>query len=79
MTFNVTDVTCRTFNFGRILINYVFGGPIDITHGNPDGGDEDGRYVVRRADKLGGYCAAKVTPPIKTFALRVIQHQLKPA
>ena len=70
MTFNLTDVTCQTFSFGRILIDYVFGAAINITHGNHDGGDEDGRYgyVVRRADKLGGYCAAKVTPLIKTFA-----------
>ena len=64
---------------GHIKINYVFGATIAIAHGNDDGGDKDGRDSVRRAAKSGGYCAAKTTPPNETFALRVIQHSLRPA
>ena len=43
------------------------------------GGDEDGRDDVCSAVKSGGCCAAKTTPPYKTFALRVLQHPLRPA
>ena len=53
---------------GHIKINYVFGATIAIAHGNDDGGDKDGRDSVRRAAKSGGYCAAKATLPIASFA-----------
>ena len=46
------------------IIDYVFGTAIDIAHGNPNGGDEDGRDGVCRAAKLGGYCVVKLPPPI---------------
>ena len=59
-------------SIGHILINCVFGAAINIAHGDPDGVDKDGRDNVRHATKLGGYCATKATPPIKTFALRVL-------
>ena len=51
---------------------------IAIVQGDPDGGDEDGRDGVRSAAKSGGYCAAKTTPLIRTLALRVLQHPLRP-
>ena len=67
-------VSCRTFSLGHILIDCVSGTAIAIARGDRDGGNEDDRDGMRRAAKSGGYCAAKSTPPIKTFAMRVLQH-----
>ena len=75
MTFNPIAVSCQTFSLSRILIYYVFCAAIPIAHGNPDGGDEDGRDGVRSAAKSGSYL--KTTPLIKTLALRVLQHPLR--
>ena len=52
---------------------------ICIAYGDRDGGDKDGRDGVHSAVKSGGYCAAKTTPPNEIFALRVLQHPLRPA
>ena len=60
-------------------MGYAFGAAIRIAYGDPNGSDEDGRDGVRSAVKSGGCYAAKTTPPNKTFALRVLQHQLTPA
>ena len=79
MTFNLMAVSCRTVSLGHVLIDYAFGAAILIAHGDPDGGDEDGRDGVRSAAKSGGYCAAKTTPLIKTLALRVLKQPLMPA
>ena len=80
MTFDITAVSCRTFSLGHILINYVFGGAINIAHDDGDGGDKEGLDGVRRiAKSSGGYCAAKITPPNETVALRVLQHPLRTA
>ena len=50
------DISCRTFNLGHILINYV-GAAIAIAHDDRNGGNEDGRDGgMRRAAKSGGYC-----------------------
>ena len=76
MMFNLMAVSCQTFILGQILINYAFGATVAITHGNDGGGDED-RRGVHHAAKSGGYCAAKIAPPIKTFALRMLQHPLR--
>ena len=72
-------LSCRTFSLVHLLIDYAFGAAIRIAYGDRDGGDEDGRNGVRSAVKSGGCCAAKTTPPYKTFALRVLQHPLRPA
>ena len=72
-------VSCRTFSLGHVLTDYVFGATIAIAVGDGDGGHKDGHYDVCRADKSGSYCAAKTTPLIKTFGLRMLQHPLKPA
>ena len=40
------------------------------TYGDRNCSDEDGRTGMRSAVKSGGCCAAKTTPPYKTFALR---------
>ena len=62
------------------VVDYAFGSAIRIAYGDRDGGDEDGRDGVRSAVKSGSYCAAKTTPPTKTFVLRVLQqHSLRPA
>ena len=42
---------------------------ITIVYSNCDAGNEDGRGGVRCAAKAGGYCAAKVRPPIASFAM----------
>ena len=71
-------VSCQTFSLGHVLMGYAFGAAIRIAYGDLDGGDEDGRGGVRSAVKSGGYCAAKTTPPNKTFALRVLKIPLRP-
>ena len=58
----------RTFSLGPILVDHAGGGAVTIVHSDCDGGDEDGRGGVRRAAKSGGYCAAKATLPIASFA-----------
>ena len=78
MAFNLMAVSCHTFSFDHIIIDHVFDSAIAIAHGDCDGGDEDSRDGVRRAAKSRSYCATKTTPPIKTFALRVLQHPLRP-
>ena len=40
-----------------MLIDYAFSAAIPIAHGDPDGGDKDGRDGVRSAVKSGSYCA----------------------
>ena len=72
-------VSCRNFSYGHLLMGDAFGAAIRIAYGDPDGGDEDGRDGARSAVKSGGYCAAKTTPSLKTFTLRVLQHPLRPA
>ena len=53
--------------------------PLERPSASPsDGGDEDGRDGARSAVKSGGCCAAKTTPPNEIFALRVLQHPLRP-
>ena len=69
----------RTFSLVNILVDYAFVTAIRITYGDRYGGDEDGRDGARSAVKSGGCCAAKTTPPYKTFALRVLQHPPRPA
>ena len=70
----IVTLSCRTFSLGRLLIDYALDAANPIAHGDPDGGDEDGRDGVRNAVKSGGYCAAKTTSLIKTLAPRVLQH-----
>ena len=70
---------CVTLSLGLILVDCAVDGAIAITHGNCNGNNEDGHVGVRRAVKSGGYCVAKATPPIKSFALRVLQDQKQPA
>ena len=79
--FNLMAVSFRIFSLGHILIDYVFGATITITitHGDGDGGDKDGRDSVRRVAKSGGYRSAKTTCSNRTFALRMLQHPLRPA
>ena len=60
----------RTFSLVHLLVDYAFGAAIGIAYCDRDGGDEDGRDGVRSAVRPGGCCAAKTTPPYKTFALR---------
>ena len=60
-------------------MGYAFGAAIRIAYGNRDGGDKDGRNSARSAVKSGGYCTVKTNFPNKTFALRVLQHPLRPA
>ena len=72
-------VSCQTFSLGYILIDYVFDAAVAIANDNQNGGDEGGRVSVRHAAKSGGYCGANTTPPIKTFALKMLQHPLRPA
>ena len=80
MAFTLMAVSCRTFSLlGHILINHVFGVITVIAHGDGIGGDEDGCDGVRYVAKSGDYCAAKTTPPIKTIALIMLQHPLRPA
>ena len=66
-------LSCRTFSLVHLLIDYAFLAAIRIAYGDPDGGDEDGRDGARSAIKSGDCCAAKTTPPNKTFALRVLR------
>ena len=61
----------RIFSLVHLLVDYAFGAAIRIAYGDRDDSDEDGCDGVRSAVKSGGYCAAKTTPPNKTFALRV--------
>ena len=61
----------RIFSLVHLLVDYAFVAAIDNAYGDRDGGDD--------AVRSGGYCAAKTTPPNKTFALRVLQHPLRPA
>ena len=53
MMFNLTAVSCRTFSLGHMIINYVFAAVIEITNGDSNGGNEDGRKGVPHAAKLG--------------------------
>ena len=76
---DIVALSCRTFSFVHMLVDYAFGAAILIAYGDCDGGDEDGRDGARSAVKSGGCCAAKITPPCKSFALRVLQHPLRPA
>ena len=69
----------RIFSLGHVLVDYAFGAAIRIAYGDGDGSNKDGRNSARSAVKLGGCCAAKTNPPNKTFALRMIQHPLRPA
>ena len=69
----------QTFILVHLLVDYAFGAATRIAYGDRDGGDEDGRDGARSAVKSGGCCAAKTTPPNKTFPLRVIQRPLRPA
>ena len=69
----------RTCSLVHLLVDYASGAAIRIAYGDRDGGGEDGRDGARSAVKLGGCCAAKITPPYKTFALMVLQHPLRPA
>ena len=71
--------SCRTFSLGHLLIIYAFGAAIRIVYGNLGDDDEDSCDGMRSAIKSGGYCAAKTTPPNKTFAPRVLQHPLRTA
>ena len=59
MTFNLMAVSYQTVSLGRLLIDYAFDDAILIAHGDPDGGDKDGRDGVRSAAKSGGHCATK--------------------
>ena len=67
------------FSLLNKLIDSSLVDTIAIVQGNPDGGDEDSRGGMHSADKSGGYCAAKTTPSNKSFALKVLQHPLRPA
>ena len=60
-------------------VGYAFGAATRIAYDNLDGSGEDRRDGARSADKSGGCCVVKTTPPYKTFALRVLQHPLRPA
>ena len=60
-------------------MGYAFGAAIRIAYGNHDGGDEDDREGARSAVKSGDCCVTETNPPNKTFALRVLQHPLRPA
>ena len=81
MMFDLMAAICRTFSLGHILyvIDYVFGATIVIAPSDGDDDNEDGSGGVHRAAKSGGYCAAKTTPSNKSFALKVLQHPLRPA
>ena len=50
-------------------IDDAAGGVITIVYDGCDDDNENGHGGVRRAAKAGGYCAAKVTPPIASFAM----------
>ena len=69
----------RTFSLVHLLVDYAFGAVIRITYGDRDGGSENGRDGARSAVKSDGCCTAKTTPPYKNFALRMLQHTLRPA
>ena len=49
------------------------------TYGDRHSGNKDGRDDACSAVKSGGCCAAKTTPPYTSFALRMLQHPLRPA
>ena len=69
----------RIFSLVHLLVDYALDAAIRIVYGDRDGGNEDGRDGAHSAVKSGGCCAAKTTPPNKPFALRVLQHPLRPA
>ena len=68
----------RIFSLAHLLVDYAFGAAIRIAYDDHNGGNEDGRDGAHSAVRSGGCCAAKTTPPYKTFALRLLQHQLRP-
>ena len=79
MSIDIVALSCRNFTLVYLLKDYAFGAAIRIACGFCGCGDEGGRGGVRSAVKSGGCCAAKTTPPHKTFALMVLQNPLGPA
>ena len=78
-TFTPVPITpYRSFGSVHLLVDYSIDLAICIAYGDRDGGKEVGRNGARSAVKSGGFCAAKTTPPYKTFAKRVLQPPLRP-
>ena len=79
ISIDIVTLSCRSFSLVYLLPDCAFGAAIRIAYGDHDDGDEDGRDDVRSAVKSGCCCAAKTAPPNITFALRALQHPLRPA